>query len=116
MRENDRIRVQHMIDAAEDVARFVSGRQRVELDSDRMLQLAVVRGIEIIGEAVSQISEETRASAPEIPWRAIVGMRNRLIHAYWDIDADVVWKTATERIPVLLATLRAVMERIEGPS
>jgi uncharacterized protein with HEPN domain len=116
MREDDRIRIQHMIDAADDVARFLSGRQRLDLDSDRMLQLAVVRAIEIIGEAASQISEETRASAPEIPWRAIVGMRNRLIHAYWDIDPDIVWKTATERLPVLLSTLRAVMQRSGGPS
>lgn len=63
MRDDDPIRVQHMIDAAEDVARFVSGRQQMDLDSHRMLQLAVVRAIEIIGEAASQISEETCASA-----------------------------------------------------
>lgn len=116
MREADRLRVQHMIDAANDIVRFISGRQRADLDSDRMLHLAVVRSVEIIGEAASQISKETRASAPEIPWRAIIGMRNRLIHAYWDIDADIVWKTVTERIPGLLSMLRALIERTEGES
>jgi uncharacterized protein with HEPN domain len=111
MREDDRVRVRHMIDAAADVAQFISGRKRKDLDSDRMLRFAVVRAIEIIGEAATQLSEETRSSAPEIPWRAIIGMRNRLIHASWDIDADIVWKTITERLPPLLVMLRALLER-----
>jgi uncharacterized protein with HEPN domain len=91
MRPEDRVRWQHMIDAAEDALRFVSGRKRADLDEDRMLLFAVVRAIEIVGEAVSKVSAETRAEHSTIPWPAIIGMRNRIVHAYFDIDSDIVW-------------------------
>lgn len=107
MREDDKIRIQHMIDGSRDVASFIAGRERAELDSDRMLLYAVVRAIEIIGEAASKVTEETRASMPAVPWKALTGMRHRLIHAYFDIDRDVVWKAAVEEVPELLATIRA---------
>ena len=106
MRNEDQIRVQHMIDAAESAAQFLDGRQRRELDSDRMLLFAVVRAIEIIGEAAGRVSIETRETMPEIPWGAIIAMRNRLIHGYFDIDTEVVWKTVTEELPALLGQLR----------
>lgn len=67
-----------MIDAAETVGQFMSGRSRADLDSDRMLLFAVVRAIEVVGEAAGKVTEETRTEAPEIPWAAIVSMRNRL--------------------------------------
>lgn len=105
MRSDDRVRIRHMIDAAEDVGRFIAGRPRADLDTDRMLLFAVVRAIEIIGEAASKVSEETRSSTPRIAWRAIVGMRNRIVHAYFDVDRDIVWKAAVEEVPALLALL-----------
>ena len=67
---------------------------------------AVVRAIEVVGEAASKLSEEFRAAHPGIPWRAIVGMRNRLIHAYFDIDTQTVWETATQELPPILNQLR----------
>jgi uncharacterized protein with HEPN domain len=111
MRPDDRIRLEHMVDAAENVARFVSGRSRPDLDADRMLLFAVVRAIEILGEAASQLSDEIRSRAADVPWRAIVGMRNRIVHAYFDIDADIVWKTAVEELPALLPRLRELLEQ-----
>lgn len=110
MREDDRVRVRHMIEAGEVLAQFLSGRQRKSLDEDRMLLFAVVRAIEVFGEAASKISEETRTGAPTVAWKPIVGMRNRIIHAYWDIDTDIVWKTATEEIPALLPPLRRLVD------
>ena len=107
MLDHDRIRLRHMIEAAEDVQRFVAGRQRPELDTDRMLLFALVRAVEIIGEAASKVSDDTRSAHADIPWKAIVGMRNRLIHAYFDIDADILWVAATVEIPALLAKLKA---------
>lgn len=98
-----------MIDAAEAVGDFMAGRSRVDLDSDRMLRFAVVRAIEILGEAAARVSEETRAATPEIPWGAIVGMRNRLIHGYFNIDVAIVWKTVTDEIPELTKKLRALL-------
>ena len=69
MREDDRIRVRHMIDAAEQLARFISGRGRADFDIDEMLLFASVRAIEIIGEAASKVSEQTRAVTPGVPWK-----------------------------------------------
>ena len=110
----NQIRIRHMGDAADDLAGFVKGRERTDLDSDRMLLFAVVRAIEIIGEAASRTSEETRSVTPTVPWKAIVGMRNRIIHAYFDIDKDIVWKAATEEVPALLAILRQLDLSEEG--
>ena len=108
MRDDDRVRLLHMIEAAESLAQFVAGRSRDDLDRDRMLLFAVVHAIEILGEAASKISPETRAGAPEVPWGAIVSMRNRLIHGYFDINKTIVWKTATVEIPALVPQLRAL--------
>jgi uncharacterized protein with HEPN domain len=99
-----------MIDAAETVGRFISGRSRSDLDSDEMLVFALVRAIEIIGEAASRISGGTQQTFPEIPWRLIIGMRNRLVHAYFDVDREIVWKCATEEVPELLPKLRRLIK------
>jgi uncharacterized protein with HEPN domain len=109
MRPDDAIRIRHMIEAAEACELFVSGRSRTDLETDVMLRFGLVRAAEIIGEAASKVNLEARTSAPSIPWREIVAMRNRLIHAYFDIDHDVLWKAATEEIPALLTALRAIL-------
>jgi uncharacterized protein with HEPN domain len=75
-----------MIEAAETAREFFSGRTRNDLDSDRMLVFALVRAIEIVGEAASKVTGETREAAAEIPWSLVVSMRNRLIHACFDVD------------------------------
>ena len=104
------MRLQHMIEAAETASGFITGKSRHDLDSDQMLVFALVRAIEIIGEAASRVTPITGASAVDIPWSLIVAMRNRLIHAYFDVDHEVVWKTLTEELPKLLPQLRALLE------
>ena len=106
MRTEDRLRLRHMIEAAESAIQFMAGRSRADLDTDRMLLFAVVRAIEVVGEAASKLSEEFRAAHPGIPWRAIIGMRNRLIHAYFDIDTETVWETTEQELPPILNQLR----------
>ena len=108
MQPEDSVRIGHMIEAAEDALGFVANRPRADLDSDRMLLFALVRAVEIIGEAASKVSEQTRSAHAEIPWKAIIGMRNRLIHAYFDIDADILWVAVTAEIPALLTQLRTL--------
>ena len=98
-----------MIDAAETIAGFINGRERARLDDDRMLLFAVVHAIEVIGEAAAKMSDATRVAAPEIPWSAIIGMRNRLIHGYFDIDTNIVWKTVSVEIPALVPQLKALL-------
>jgi uncharacterized protein with HEPN domain len=109
MPPEDRIRVLHMIEAAESALNFITGRQRTDLNSDRMLLFALVRAIEIIGEAAGRVSQATREAAADIPWALVVSMRNRLIHAYFDVDNDVAWRTTTEELPALLPDLRALV-------
>ena len=72
-----------------------------------MLQLALTRLVEIVGEAAKAVSEATRARYPDVPWSLAPRMRDRLIHHYFDIDFDRLWDTVTESLPALLATLRA---------
>jgi uncharacterized protein with HEPN domain len=109
MRRDDEIRLRHMLDAAEDALNFVTGKKREDLDKDRMLALALVRSIEIIGEAGARVSAEGRAEVPQIPWMEIVAMRNRLIHAYFDVDLDIVWETVRNDLPPLVATLKSIL-------
>ena len=109
MRDEDRVRILHMIDAAESVAQFIAARKRPDLDTDRMLLFAVVRAIEVVGEAASRVTEESRAASSDVPWAAIIGMRNRLVHGYFDIDTELVWNTANLEIPGLIPVLRALL-------
>lgn len=108
--EDDRVRLHHMLEAAETAIDFAAGRSQADLETDTMLRFALVRAIEIIGEAASRVSAAGQQAAPEVPWRQIVGMRNRLIHAYFDIDREVLWKTVSEEIPGLLPHLRTLSE------
>jgi uncharacterized protein with HEPN domain len=95
MRKDDRVRLQHMLDAANEALTFIQDRIRADLDNDRMLVLSLIRELEIIGEAASKISAEARSQNTSMPWQDISGMRNRLIHAYFDVDLDTVWSTVS---------------------
>ena len=108
MRADDGVRIRHMIDAAESALRFVQGRSRVDLDSDEMLRFALTRAIEILGEAASKVTADTRAALPNVPWVQVAGIRNRLVHAYFDVDLDILWRTAQQAIPDLLGQLKAI--------
>jgi uncharacterized protein with HEPN domain len=107
--ETDIIRLRHMLEAAEAAVKFIEGQKRNELDTNRMLSFALVRAIEIIGEAASKTTQTCREAFPDIPWASIVGMRNRIIHAYFDIDLNLVWYTVTYDLPPLITTLREIL-------
>ncbi|MFO1199427.1 MAG: HepT-like ribonuclease domain-containing protein [Burkholderiaceae bacterium] len=101
MQPEDRVRLAHMRDAASSALRFVSGKAREDLDRDEMLLFALVRAVEVLGEAASKVSLEARAEVPAVRWAAVVGMRNRLIHAYFDVDRDILWATVSDDLPGL---------------
>jgi len=109
----DRVRVRHIVDAIETATRFTKGRQRLDLDHDGMVPFALGRAVEIVGEAASQPSKETQTALSPIPWSRGSGMRNRLFHAYFDIDRDILWNTVTEALPPLTSHLRTALERDE---
>ncbi len=110
MRKDDAIRLRHMLDAVQEAMSFAQGRSRADLRTDRQLVLSLVKEVEIIGEAAYQISSETKQSLPEIPWDDIIGMRHRLVHAYFDINLDILWQTIQSDLPPLLQTLRRVLK------
>jgi uncharacterized protein with HEPN domain len=105
----DRIRLTHMLDAAREAMGYAEGRSRGDIDTDTMRARALAKCLEIVGEAASRVSSETRTRAGDIPWAQIAGMRNRLIHAYFDIDLDEVWRTVIDDLPALANRLQAFL-------
>lgn len=106
---SDRERILDACDAAELIASAVLlGRAR--FDEDVFVQSAVVRWLQVIGEAIGHVSAELRATHTAIPWREATAMRNRTVHGYFDIDLDVVWAAAVDDVPNLLSALRPLLE------
>ena len=102
---DDTVLLSDMLDYARKAVAATSLRSRADLDSDPVLAAACERFIEVIGEAASRVSHKTRAQSPDIPWREIVGMRNRLVHGYAAVDHDVMWAVVTLDLPRLVAAL-----------
>ena len=116
MHQDDKIRLRHMLDAAKEAVEFAAGESRANLDGDRKLTLAIIKSIEIIGEAASKVTETCRAENDCIPWKDIVGMRNRLTHGYFDVNLDVVWETIQADIPDLIKALEKIIVTQKGES
>jgi uncharacterized protein with HEPN domain len=109
MNESDRVRLKHMLDAALEAISFAQGRTRNDLTTDRMLLLSIVKEIEIIGEAATRISTDIKQNFPGVPWAIVAGMRHRLVHAYFDIDEDVVWSTVEMDLPALAGKIAEIL-------
>lgn len=101
----DTIRMRHMLDAAQKAVAFMDTRGHDDLCKDEQLALAVVRLLEILGEAAKKVSEKCRKEYPEIPWRQIAGTRDRLIHGYFDVDLNIVWQIISDDLPPLIMQL-----------
>lgn len=112
----DRVRIEHMLEAARDAHRFVSGRVRDDLRTDTMLLRALTNAVQQIGEAAANISDVARARVPDLPWGQIVAMRHVLVHVYWGVDMDRLWATATQDVPVLIAALESACADWPMPS
>jgi len=114
--QDDRVRLQHMLDAARKAVRIASGRRREELAADDdPLADARVRLISVVGEAGSRVSPSTRSALEEIPWPDVVGMRNRLIHGYFDVNLDILWATVQDSLPPLIQSLESALMSGERP-
>jgi uncharacterized protein with HEPN domain len=110
MNRDDPQRLQDMVEYSREVIEFVNNAARETLDNDLKLVRAVAYSIGIVGEAASHISEEFRDKTPQIPWRKAIGMRNFLFHAYFTINYDLLWETATVSIPALLVELEKLVQ------
>ncbi|MYC13204.1 MAG: DUF86 domain-containing protein [Gemmatimonadetes bacterium] len=105
-----RFYVNDMIEFGEKVLSYTEGMDQDAFISDGLTYDATLRNIELIGEAATHIPSEVREAYPEIPWRAIVGARNRLAHAYLGIRDDVIWTIIQDAVPKLLPALRKLLD------
>ena len=106
---DDKIRLQNMLDHAREAVSLVHGKNRRDLESDRVLELALVRLVEVVGEAAVKTSPKCKRDYPFIPWAGIIGMRNRLIHGYNSIDLGVLWDTIEIDLPPLIEKLERIL-------
>ena len=114
MVEKDLARLQHMFDSTKAILSFIEGKQRENLDTDRLLLSGILREMEILGEAAGKVTERTKDRFPDLPWKQMVGMRNRLIHAYFDVDHDVIWKTIKDSLPSLANKLEKIISEFRN--
>ena len=103
------VSIKQMIDYDQKAMAISRGRKRAELDNDLTFNLALTRAVEVIGEAADRIPGEIQADHPEIAWAEIIGMRNRLIHGYDDVDADFLWSVVQDDLPKLIGQLKRLL-------
>jgi uncharacterized protein with HEPN domain len=113
MMPDDYTRLRHMLDASLEAVSFLGNIDAFGLSQNRLVCQAVVRSLEIVGEAASKISQSYRENHPVFPWAKIMGMRNRLVHAYFDIDYEVVEKTVKIDLPGLIEQLEKLIKEYQ---
>lgn len=109
-RHDDRIRLLHMLEHAVEAVQMIREHTRADLDTDRKLNLALVRLVEIIGEAATRMSPEVRNRHPGIPWLDIIGMRNRIVHGYDQVDFDILWDVMELHLPSFITELQRILD------
>lgn len=113
MPKDDLVRLRHMLDSSMEAVELIRGKSRADLDTNRVISLALVRLLEIVGEAANKVTIATRLQYPNIPWSQIVSLRNRLIHGYDTINLDILWKILSEDLPALITELDRI-EKSQG--
>ena len=114
-RHSDAVRFRHMLEHAREAVDLIRGKTRADLGNTRLLQLALVRLVEVIGEAAARISPEGRQRLQAIPWDDVVRMRNKLIHDYNRVDLDILWDTVTDDLPRLIRGVEGILPPDLGP-
>lgn len=109
-RGRDRHSLRHMLDHSREAHSLIEGKTHDAVDTDRLLNLALVRLLEIVGEAANRISPRLRSQHPEVSWPDIVSLRNRLIHGYDEIDLDILWQILAQDLPPLIEQLDDLIE------
>jgi uncharacterized protein with HEPN domain len=112
--KDDRDYLDHILEAGRRVLEYTRNG-RTSFEADRMTQDAVIRNLEVIGEAVKNVSEALRQQYPVVPWKRIAGLRDTLIHRYFRIDFDLVWDIVEVHLPELMAQVNAIQTKLNAP-
>jgi uncharacterized protein with HEPN domain len=110
LNERDASRLRDMLENARLAQHFMRGKSRDDLHSDTMLSYAVVRALEVIGEAANRVTAEIQAALPDIEWSNIIGMRNRMVHGYDKVNYDIVWTVVEDKLPPLIEQLVSALQ------
>lgn len=111
---NVRPYLDHILDECKFLRERSEGIGFEDFNSDAVLKRAIVRSLEIIGEAVKKVPQEFRNKYPDVPWKEMAGMRDRLIHEYFGVNYKIVWKTVKEELPRLEKRIKEIVKEIEG--
>ncbi len=109
MPKDDLVYVSHMLEMAQKAISLVRDRDRAAYDRDEVLRLALTHLVQVVGEAARRVSREFCDSHPQIPWRAVVGMRHKVVHDYMNVDDDILWDTVTNELPPLIDELEKML-------
>ncbi|MCU0934010.1 MAG: DUF86 domain-containing protein [Thiobacillaceae bacterium] len=112
MSRDPRLYLDELIEAAENAMRFAAGEERQAFQPGQLVFEAIVRQIEIIGEAAAHLPDDFQARSPAVPWANLISMRNRLIHGYFAIDPDIVWSVVHDKLPALISELKKLSESL----
>lgn len=117
MKRDETVYLQHILDAIAKVEEYLEGVDEPAFSQNTLIQDGVIRQLQIVGEAVKQLSDDLRDKYPAIPWQDIAGMRDKLVHDYFGVDVDEVWLTAKNDIPSLKVEIQAILEKLStGPT
>ncbi len=114
MPKDDLVYVGHMLERAEKAFTLTSDKDRAAYDEDEVLRLALTHLVQTVGEAARHVSQEFRKDHPQIPWRAVVGMRHKVVHDYMSVDEDILWDTVTNELPPLIEELEKALPPEDG--
>lgn len=106
--------IQDILDSIKDIEVFIAGMDFNKFKDDKKTINAIIRSLEVIGEAAKKLPDEIREKYSDIPWRNIIGMRDKLIHEYFGVDEEIIWKVASEEIPALKFSTQEILRELEN--